>query len=56
MNLRFSGFCLLCGSIAGIVLAAVGAGLVLYSKAELDAKKPKTDAAKVQPATPAPLG
>jgi uncharacterized membrane protein len=28
----------------GIVLAAIGAGMVLYSKSELDLKKPKTDA------------
>jgi uncharacterized membrane protein len=39
----------------GIVLAAVGAGMVLYSKAELDMRKPKTDAhALVQPAATVP--
>jgi uncharacterized membrane protein len=39
---------------AGIVLAAVGAGLVLYSKGELDAKKAKPPAqtAQVQSAGP----
>src|SRR5205823_283823 len=45
----------------GIVLAAVGAGMVLYSKSELDMRKPKSDAPAtaqaVAPATaPAPGG
>ena len=29
--------------LTGIVLAAVGAAMVLYSKSELDMRKPKTD-------------
>jgi uncharacterized membrane protein len=32
----------------GIVLAALGAGMVLYSKSELDLRKPKTDAHAAQ--------
>src|SRR5207253_4766458 len=40
----------------GIVLAALGAAMVLYSKSELDLKKPKTDAqARAQTAAPAQL-
>lgn len=42
---------------AGIVLAAVGAGMVLYSKAELDMRKPKTPEAEARAAVvPAPRG
>jgi hypothetical protein len=38
----------------GIVLAAVGAGMVLYSKSELDLRRPKTDAhARTQGVAPA---
>lgn len=37
----------------GIILAAVGAGLVLYSKAELDMRKPKPPEAQVTMHTPA---
>lgn len=44
----------------GIVMAAVGAGLVLYSKAELDARKPKpaptVEIQAAAPAAPAPGG
>jgi hypothetical protein len=36
--------------ITGIVLAAVGAGMVLYSKSELDLRKPKTETQARRPA------
>jgi uncharacterized membrane protein len=39
----------------GIVLAALGAGMVLYSKSELDMRKPKT-AAQLHTPVDAPLG
>jgi uncharacterized membrane protein len=37
----------------GIVLAALGAGMVLYSKSELDMRKPKTDVQARKPAAAA---